>query len=74
MPGRPGICPKCPVAENFEMFHKIECPKAQPMECPTQTTLPGEVKDEPRHTELLKLPYFVRVVCFVISQFLQNTN
>lgn len=59
MPGKPGICPKCPVAENFEMHHKMECPKVEPMECPTQITLDGE--GGPRYTER-ELPYFVRVV------------
>lgn len=76
MPGKPGICPKCPVAENSEMLRKTECPKVEPIECPIQITLNGE--SGPRYTEH-QLPYFVRVVCFVvfhfwITQFIKKLN
>ncbi|VDO36271.1 unnamed protein product [Onchocerca flexuosa] len=58
MPGKPGICPKCPVAENFEMF-RTECPKIEPMECPTQMTFEGE--GGLRYVEH-QLPYFVKMM------------
>ncbi|CAG9531304.1 unnamed protein product [Cercopithifilaria johnstoni] len=59
MPGKHGICPKCSLAENFEMLRKMECPKIEQMRCPTQIISDSE--GGPRYIER-QLPYFVRLM------------
>ncbi|MFH4984333.1 hypothetical protein AB6A40_011042 [Gnathostoma spinigerum] len=59
LPGRPGICPKCRIAEGFEVHQRVECPKVERMECPKKASLDGD--GSPRFVDR-PLPYFVKLM------------